>query len=399
MIRSVRRVKGTVKYFFVPGMLFEDLGFTYVGPIDGHDIEEICDVLEIAKKYEGPILVHVNTVKGKGFLPAEKNPGKFHGVSAFDKITGKALKEKPTDFSKAFGEKLKEIAGDDEKVVAITAAMDTGTGLNIVKEAFPNRVYDVGIAEQHAVTMAGAMATEGFKPVFAVYSTFLQRAYDQMLHDVCLQNLPVLFAIDRAGVVGADGETHQGIFDISFMSHMPNMSVYSPKDKGELEVMLETVLKTLDGPTAIRYPRGEAIDNGPVIGEIDKFNIEEKAGDDFVIVGVGNVFSNAKKTFDILLENGYKGELINPRKIIPIESGLTGYLKTKKLVVTIEDNVLEGGFGQNLLSKLEISNSVINIAMPKVFAVHGSVEEIHDKYGMSPEKNSLRIMEALKKME
>jgi 1-deoxy-D-xylulose-5-phosphate synthase len=394
MARGLKRIKGSVKYFFVPGMLFEDLGITYLGPVDGHNLEQLMRSLTLAKEAtDGPILIHVITKKGKGFLPAEMDPDKYHGVGSFSLSKGVIPLPGTKTNSQAFGEKLTALALKDDRIIALTAAMCDGTGLESFKERIPKRFYDVGIAEQHAVTFSVALAHSGFKPVFAVYSTFLQRAYDQILHDVCIQSANVTLAIDRAGLVGQDGETHHGMFDLSFLQPLPNMQIYSPKDAEELEVMMEHLMSSDGGPAAIRYPRGKAVTLLPFTGRADCPEVEKFEGEDFALIAVGNLFSNAIEAFDHLTAQGHKGRLINPRKLKPFPlDALKTAIGEAKYVFTLEDNVLTGGFGERVKLALDpLDYIVANFAVPDVFVGHGTIDQLHDRLELSGKCVALRI--------
>ena len=340
--------KNGLKQFFVSGMLFEDMGITYLGPVDGHNVQEIVQTLKEAKRVQHAVLVHVITKKGKGYAPAEKNPARFHGVDPFDIATGKPLKKKEyPSYTDVFSQKICELAQENEKIVTLTAAMPDGTGLTKFSKKFPDRFFDVGIAEAHAVTAAAGMASVGLKPVVAVYSSFLQRGYDQVLHDVCLQNLPVLFAIDRAGLVGSDGETHQGIFDISFLSLVPGMTIMAPKNHWELEDMLEFGVN-FDGPLAIRYPRGEAYRGlsqfrSPVEYGKAEMLYEEK---DIALFALGSMVSTGEHVREKLKARGYSCTLVNARFAKPMDTEMLDRLcKSHRLIVTMEENVLRGGLG------------------------------------------------------
>ena len=391
IIKLARRIKYSIKQLMLPNMFFEDLGFKYLGPIDGHDIERVEWILNLAKKEkEQPVLVHIITKKGKGYKPAEENPSAFHGTSSFNKETGKTLKPKEEDYSAIFGKKLVELAQKNEKIVAITAAMADGTGLKKFRQEFPKRFFDVGIAEQHAITMAAGMAKEGFIPVVPIYSSFYQRAFDQVIHDICLQNLPVVMCADRAGIVGADGETHQGIFDLSFFSMIPNLTVMAPKDFKELEQMLEFAVN-LGKPCVIRYPRGKEEEkmetNAPIY--LGKAEILQQ-GNDLSIIAVGKMVAKAKKVAEKLEEQGKTVEIINARFIKPIDEQtiLNSINKTKK-IVTIEDNILSGGLSSHV-EHIILKNKIDGIKIKEFtwgdkFVEHGKPEELETLYGLNVE--------------
>lgn len=399
MVSTLRRVKNSVKSFFVPGMLFEDLGLTYIGPIDGHNIGELLNAFELSKQSEKSCVVHVITKKGKGYVPAETDPDKFHGVSPFKVHNGEAKSLKKEGFSNTFGNKLTALARENDKIVSITAAMCSGSGLCVFKKTHPERFVDVGIAEQHAVTMAAGLALSGFKPVFSVYSTFLQRAYDQVLHDVCIQNLPVLFAIDRAGLVGQDGETHHGVFDISYLSHMPNMRIYASKDAEELKAMLSVLTEDYDGPAALRFPRGDAKNLMSLSGDPLRPHLELSEGDDYTLIPVGNMFETALEVVKILKNKGLKGRIVNPRCIHPIDYMAIAEAAGKtKLWVTLEDHVAKGGFGEALaIANLDANKdqTIMRLSLPNAFMTHGSVGELHQLAGLSPSQIASKIEEAL----
>ena len=388
MIRRISMIKQGLKQLLIPGMLFEDMGITYLGPVDGHDVKQLSRVLNEAKRLDHAVLVHVLTKKGKGYAPAEKNPSAFHGVNPFDISTGKPKKAKTApSYTDVFSKKLVELAGRDKRIVAITAAMPDGTGLTRFKNEFPDRFFDVGIAEQHAVTSAAGMAAAGMRPVVAVYSSFLQRGFDQILHDVCIQNLPVVFAVDRAGLVGSDGETHQGIFDLSYLTCIPNMAVLAPKNRWELEKELEFAFQ-YPGPIAIRYPRGEGYQGleeyqAPVEfrrGEL----ISEWEG--IALLAVGSMVSTAEHIRDKLKEEGYDLTLANGRFIKPIDVKLVDRLAaTHDCIVTLEENVLQGGFGLQVTSyvhKHYPDVRVLNIALPDAYVEHGNVSLLREALGI-----------------
>ncbi len=387
---TAQKAKDTIRYFLLPGDLFEELGFTYIGPVNGHDTDELIKVLNRAKNIKGPVLVHTITKKGKGYYHAEKSPDKFHGIGPFDIERGKTInKSSGKKYSQYFGESLVELASRDDKIVAITAAMPDGTGLKEFSKQFPNRFFDVGIAEQHGVTLAAGLASNGFKPVFAVYSTFLQRGYDQIIHDVCLQNLPVVFAIDRAGLVGQDGETHHGVFDLSYLRHIPNLKVLSPKDGNELQIMLKYAFSQ-SGPIAIRYPRGTSSKFDEVINERDIF--KEKAeilseGKDICIIAIGKMVKIALEASRLLKEKGISSTVINGRFVKPLDSEtLLSSIDGIKNILTLEDNTVIGGFGSSileLLNKNNINDKRIKIlGFPDKFIEHGDTDILFEKYDL-----------------
>ena len=388
MIRRISMIKQGLKQLLIPGMLFEDMGITYLGPVDGHDVKQLSRVLNEAKRLDHAVLVHVLTKKGKGYAPAEKNPSAFHGVNPFDISTGKPKKAKTApSYTDVFSKKLLELAGRDKRIVAITAAMPDGTGLTRFKNEFPDRFFDVGIAEQHAVTSAAGMAAAGMRPVVAVYSSFLQRGFDQILHDVCIQNLPVVFAVDRAGLVGSDGETHQGIFDLSYLTCIPNMAVLAPKNRWELEKELEFAFQ-YPGPIAIRYPRGEGYQGLKEYQAPVEFCRGEliSEGEDIALLAVGSMVSTAEHIRDKLKEEGYDLTLANGRFIKPIDVKLVDRLAaTHDCIVTLEENVLQGGFGLQVTSyvhKHYPDVRVLNIALPDAYVEHGNVSLLREALGI-----------------
>ncbi len=393
VLRSAERLKDSLKYLLVPGMLFEELGFTYLGPVDGHSIPKLVNFLREIKDVRGPVLLHVVTKKGKGYLPAEKKPLLFHGVGPFDKKTGapfSAGKDKPT-YSRVFSSALEKIAEEDSSIVAITAAMATGTGLENFAQRWPKRFFDVGIAEQHAVTMAAGLAVEGLKPVVAIYSTFLQRAYDQILHDVCLQNLPVVFAVDRAGLVGEDGDTHNGLYDLAYLRNMPNLILMAPASAEELTAMLKMALK-MKRPAAIRYPRGFAADS------LTKKNDElafGKArllteGRDLLILAVGSMVAPALKAQELLLKLQIRSSVINSRFIQPLDKELICHWAKKcGRVITVEEHIVNGGFGSAVLEILADEGiqgvHLKRLGLPGPYAGQGNREFLLDLHGLSAE--------------
>lgn len=384
IVDKISRTKNGIKQLFIPGMLFENMGITYLGPVDGHDIRQLTKTFREAKKLDHAVLVHVLTKKGKGYKPAERNPSAFHGVEPFDIKTGKPKNEKKyLSYTDVFSKTLCELAEKNHRIVAITAAMPDGTGLKRFGKLFPNRFFDVGIAEEHAVTSAAGMASAGLRPVVAVYSSFLQRGYDQILHDVCIQNLPVVFAVDRAGLVGSDGETHQGIFDLSFLTSIPNMSVLAPKNRWELQRDLEFAV-TYDGPIAIRYPRGEAYRgleqfDAPVEYGKGEMLYEE---DDIALLAVGSMVSTGEHVRMKLKSLGYRCTLANGRFVKPFDTELVDRLAEKhKIVVTMEENVLRGGYGLPITAYIHEHYpqvKVLNIALPDTYVEHGNVSLLRE---------------------
>lgn len=398
VIKIADRVKDSIKYLIVPGVLFEELGFTYLGPIDGHNIAQMKAVLQRAAKTKGPVLVHVVTKKGKGYGPAELNPDLYHGVGPFDVATGKFIKDSCVpSYTEVFGKKMVELGHKMKNLVGITAAMPNGTGLNYFAKEFPDRFFDVGIAEQHAVTLGAGMAVAGFKPVVAIYSTFLQRGFDQVLHDVCMQNLPVIFAIDRAGLVGEDGETHQGIFDLSFLRPIPNLTIMAPKDEQELESMLEYGL-SLDTPVALRYPRGSGKGDKKinVCFPIEKGRSEVlRHGDDLAIFAVGPIVYNCLEAAEFLSAKGIDCSVVNARFVKPLDGQLLIDLACKvRALITVEEHVLTGGFGSAVLELLNNTGIMVNtlrIGLPDQFIEHGKVNILRKNYQLDTEGIIKRI--------
>lgn len=401
VIKGIRRLKSSLKTLVIPGMFFEDMGIKYLGPVDGHDVQAMVNVIRAAQRVEGPVLIHAITKKGKGFLPAEKHPARFHGTEPFDVETGKLLKQKTEPcYTDVFSTMICSLAERHSNLVAITAAMPDGTGLKRFRSEFPDRFYDVGIAEQHAVTFAAGLAVGGMKPVVAVYSSFLQRAYDQILHDVCLQNLPVVFAIDRAGLVGSDGETHQGIFDLTYLTGIPNMHVCAPKNKWELADMMQFAVN-FAGPIAIRYPRGTAYagleeHRAPIVLGKAEWIFRE---DGVAIFALGGMVEEAVKVRELLKERGVRVSLINARFAKPIdEEALLEAAKSHSLIVTMEENVACGGFGEKILEAANargLKNKILPIALPDAYVEHGNVEILKQKLGVDPKGICDRIWEAL----
>ncbi len=385
-VKIVQRVKRSIKQLIIPKMFFEDIGFTYLGPVDGHNIEQLQNIMRLSKQVEAPVLIHVLTKKGKGYKIAEENPDKFHATSPFDIETGKPKKEKKPDYSKVFGKKIVEMAKKDSRIVAITASMKDGTGLTKFQKEFPNRFFDIGIAEQHALGMAAGMAKEGMIPIVPIYSSFYQRAYDQVIHDIALQNLPVIMCVDRAGVVGADGETHQGTLDMAFFRIVPNLTIMAPKDFKELEDMLEFAVK-LNKPVVIRYPRGGEEKTKLEKHEELKLGKAEilKEGKDITIVAIGKRVAKAMEMAEKLKQNEIDAEVINARFLKPLdkEKIKTSIEKTKN-VITMEDGTEINGLG-TAVEELIVEENLQNIkfkkyAWPDEFIRHGSVEELEKIY-------------------
>ncbi len=385
------RIKGGLKYLIVPGMIFEELGFTYFGPIDGHNIKTINNTLKQADQMKGPVLVHVVTEKGKGYHYAEQSPEVFHGIGPFDLNNGLLKKKKSASYTEIFGQTLLKLGHENPKIIAITAAMTAGTGLRSFAKELPDRFFDVGIAEQHAVTMAGAMAAGGMKPVVAIYSTFLQRAYDQILHDVCMQKLPVVFAVDRAGITGEDGETHQGLFDLSFLRNIPNMSIMAPGNENELQHMLVTALEQENGPVALRYPRDkvEGLDlEAPTTLPWGKSELL-KEGRDLLIIAAGTVVKQALQAVEKLAWQGVKPALINARFVKPLDEELIIKWAHKcGRVMTVEENVLAGGFGSAVLELFEREGFLIplrRLGIDDQFVEHGTRAQLLSCFNLDSE--------------
>lgn len=388
IVNQIRKTKSGIKQLFVPGMFFEDMDITYLGPVDGHDIRKLVKVLSEARRVDRAVLVHVITKKGKGYAPAEENPARFHGLGPFDIGTGEPVGAEETDsYTQVFSKVLVDIAKRDDKVAAITAAMADGTGLSAFSRRFPERFFDVGIAEEHAMTFAAGLAAGGMKPVFAVYSSFLQRAYDQTLHDVCLQDLPVVVAVDRAGLVGSDGETHQGVFDLSFLSTIPNMTVISPKNRWEMADMLRFAFD-FGHPVAIRYPRGVAYEGmkkfrAPIEYGKSEVLYEEE---DIVVIFVGHMAELADRVRRGIKDTGYSCSLVNARFVKPLDTSLLEELaKDHRLFVTIEENVLTGGFGEQVadyISRAGLDVRVRSIGISDEYVEHGNVEVLRKEVGL-----------------
>lgn len=399
LVTKIRRTKSSIKQLMIPGMWFEDMGITYLGPVDGHDVDAMVKVFNEAKNIDHAVIVHVLTKKGKGYIPAEKYPDKFHGVAPFDKETGHILvkQEKPT-YTDIFSRNIIKLAKTDENIVAISAAMPDGTGLKKFSEMFPERFFDVGIAEEHAATFAAGLALTGLKPFVAIYSSFLQRAYDQILHDVCIQDLPVKFMIDRAGLVGGDGETHQGIFDLSYLGNIPNMNIIAPKNRYELSDAIKFAAE-FNHPLAIRYPRGEAFDGlkelrTPIRYGKSEVIYKEK---DIALVAAGSMVETALEVREQLKDKGYAVTLVNARFVKPIdEKCLYALADNHSLFVTMEENVLNGGFGENVLRHLNSMKKkvdVLNIAIPNQYVEHGNIDMLKKESSIDTDSIVKRIIE------
>lgn len=406
VLSAIERLKGSVKYLMVPSSVFEELGFKYLGPIDGHDLNKLLEVLEAAKHVNGPVLVHVITKKGKGYEPAETSPNKFHGTGPFEIATGKKISDPdaPIAYTEMFGKTLTELAAENEKIVAITAAMPDGTGLNKFAEQYPQRFFDVGIAEQHAVTAAAGMAAEGLKPVVAVYSTFLQRAYDSVLHDICMQNLPVTLCLDRAGIVGDDGYTHHGVFDYAYLRSMPQMTIMAPKDENELRHMLNTAL-SFDGPITIRYPRGSGVgvDCSEALQQLSIGKGEVlREGEGVCLLAIGSMVAVALQAVDVLAEQGIKAGVINLRFAKPLdEELLVQAAKKYSKLVTLEEGVVAGGVGSAVLELLNNkgllqTTQVLNLGIPDEFVPHGDKKYLFRDIGLDLDSITAKITALVK---
>ena len=400
-ISRIRRAKSSFKQLVIPGMLFEDMGITYLGPVDGHDISSMVSVINDAKRIEGPVMIHVLTLKGKGYEPAERHPAMFHGAEPFEIGTGiPSHPRTAANYTDIFSTVMCKLGQRDRKIVAITAAMPDGTGLKRFHNMYPERFFDVGIAEEHAVTFAAGLAAGGLKPIVAVYSSFLQRAYDQILHDVCIQDLPVVFAIDRAGLVGSDGETHQGIFDYTYLSGIPNMHVCAPKNKWELSDMMKFAV-SLGRPIAVRYPRGTAYvglkdHRAPIeLGKAEWIYREKE----IALLAVGSMVKTAEEVRNLLKEKGYGVSLVNARFVKPLdEEAVREACEGHELIVTMEENVACGGYGEKVLDYMNRSgyrNRLVNIAIPDAYVEHGNVELLKQEIGIDAGSIVKRIWEVL----
>lgn len=400
IVKNIRRAKSSVKHLIIPGMFFEDMGITYLGPVDGHNVEAMIRVMKEARRCKNAVLVHVITQKGRGFAPAERHPARFHGTEPFDIATGLPSNPRTVpNYTDVFSTVMTKLGARDESVVAITAAMPDGTGLKRFRNLYPDRFFDVGIAEQHAVTFAAGLAAGGMKPIVAVYSSFLQRAYDQILHDVCIQNLPVVFAIDRAGLVGSDGETHQGIFDLSYLSSIPNMHIMAPKNKWELSDMIKFAVG-FGAPIAVRYPRGSAYDGlkdfrAPIAFGRSEVLYEEE---DIALLAVGSMVKTAVTVRRALKDMGYSCSLVNARFVKPIDEEMVREMaQSHKLLVTMEENVESGGFGEKVrecLDELQTSCRLLSIAIPDEYVEHGNVSLLYQEVGIDADSVIKRIVTA-----
>ena len=392
VLKAIRRLKGSVKYLMVPTSIFEELGFTYLGPVDGHDIHGLIEVLQAAKKIDGPVMVHVLTKKGKGYKPAEESPNKFHGTGPFEIATGKKITNPaaPISYTEVFGKTITELADSDKKVVGLTAAMPDGTGLNIFAQAHPDRFFDVGIAEQHAVTAAAGMAAAGMKPVTAIYSTFMQRAYDSILHDICMQKLHVTMCLDRAGLVGDDGYTHHGVFDYAYLRSIPNMTIMAPKDENELRHMLKTAL-SFNGPISVRYPRGSGVgvDITEPMHELPIGKAEVlREGKELCFWAIGSMVQSAVQAADKLKEQGIDAGVVNMRFAKPLDKELLiEHAKRYGKIVTLEEGVLAGGVGSEVLEILDDAGllqqcAVLRLGIPDEFVTHGDKKLLFRDLGL-----------------
>ncbi len=395
--KFIKDTKNAIKYAAIEVPMFEDLGITYIGIIDGHNIDDLSDALEKAKHINGPVLIHTFTVKGRGYAPAEKNPDIFHGVSPANNTDDISLKKQIT-YSELFGKYICCKAEKNKNIAAITAAMRSGCGLTKFSELYPNRFYDVGIAEQHAVTFAGGLATQGIIPVFSVYSTFLQRAYDQILHDICLQNLHVVFAVDRAGIVGNDGETHQGIFDFSYLLHIPNITVLAPTCEKDFIQMFDYAIDKVGGPVAIRYPRENISVRDCDDFKPDKFEMTDYHDNKILIIGIGRMYNCAVQTMNILKKDGYDAGVVGVKKIKPIDAKMLDSIVGKcTAVITIEDNEITGGAGEYLMSQTNRHNrsKFINVGCDDCFVKQGTPAELFERYGINAKNISNMIKKEL----
>ncbi len=401
LVKKIQKAKSSFKQLVIPGMFFEDMGITYLGPVDGHDVKGLMKVIKEAKRVKGAVLIHAITQKGRGYTPAERHPARFHGAEPFEIETGlPASPRTKANYTDVFSTVMCKLGQRDEKVVAITAAMPDGTGLKRFRNMYPERFFDVGIAEEHAVTFAAGLAAGGLKPIVAIYSSFLQRAYDQILHDVCIQNLPVVFAVDRAGLVGSDGETHQGIFDLSYLSSIPNMHIMAPKNKWELSDMIKYAV-SLDVPVAVRYPRGEAYDG------LEEFRAPIEYGKSEVLYeesqvalfAVGSMVKTAEKVRELLHAKGYRCSIINARFVKPIdEEAVLKATENHTIIVTMEENVASGGYGEKVRTFLNTIGADVklhSVTIPDVYVEHGNVEMLKKEIGIDADSIAEQILQKL----
>jgi 1-deoxy-D-xylulose-5-phosphate synthase len=405
LIDKIRKTKSSIKQLFIPGMFFENMGITYLGPVDGHNLKQLIKVFNEARKLKHAVIVHVITEKGRGYAPAVERPFDFHGVEPFDIKTGKPLKQKLiASYTDIFAKVICKYAKNNKKIVAITAAMPAGTGLSMFAKRYPDRFFDVGIAEEHAVTFAAGLASAGLKPVVALYSSFLQRAYDQILHDVCIQRLPVVFAIDRAGIVGSDGETHQGIFDFSFLSSIPNMTILAPKNRYELVQAFEYAFE-FEAPIAIRYPRGEAYFGLKQYNQKIEYGKSEiiYKGENVAVLAIGSMVKTAEEAVDLLKKDNIYPTLINGRFVKPIDKEMIDNISvTHKVIITLEENVLIGGYGEQITAYVCSSGfdiKVINIALNDEYVEHGNADLLKMELGLNAESIASKIKQLYESME
>ena len=396
--RFTHNVKDRIRRMLIPTTIFESMGFVYLGPVDGHDTEQLISLLRIGKEMRCPVLIHVMTQKGRGYAPSEEHPKLFHGIGKFDPLTGEPLKKAEATFSDAFGKTMVELAAENEKLCAITAAMPGGTGLLEFKQKYPTRLFDVGIAEEHAVSMAGGLAKQGMLPVVALYSTFLQRAYDMILQDICMLNLPVIFAVDRAGLVGEDGETHHGIYDVGFLRHAPHMQILCPASLKETEDMLRWAVSAKPGPIAIRYPRGGNRSYDQSCWSSDDVSVcEHRKGNDLTIITYGTLISNAMRAAEILSDKGIEATVLRLMKINPVDiNELLQKLSITRNVFIVEEVSESCGIRAHISSRLREKDDTIRVNgadLGNQYIPHGAIDKLYDHYGLSPEKLAQTIME------
>ncbi len=401
LVKKIQKAKSSFKQLVIPGMFFEDMGITYLGPVDGHDVKGLMKVIKEAKRVKGAVLIHAITQKGRGYTPAERHPARFHGAEPFEIETGlPASPRTKANYTDVFSTVMCKLGQRDKKVVAITAAMPDGTGLKRFRNMYPERFFDVGIAEEHAVTFAAGLAAGGLKPIVAIYSSFLQRAYDQILHDVCIQNLPVVFAVDRAGLVGSDGETHQGIFDLSYLSSIPNMHIMAPKNKWELSDMIKYAV-SLDVPVAVRYPRGEAYDGLEEFRAAIEYGKSEVLYEEsqVALFAVGSMVKTAEKVRELLHAKGYRCSIINARFVKPIdEEAVLKATEKHTVIVTMEENVASGGYGEKVRTFLNTIGADVklhSVTIPDVYVEHGNVEMLKKEIGIDADSIAEQILQKL----